>query len=293
MLKVAVLLASYNGQQYIKKQINSIISQKKVELNLFISDDKSTDSTLEIIQSYCDQYKNIQCINKDRIGGPAKNFYFLLNSINKKNFDYVALSDQDDVWSENRLYHAIDQLQQNEALAYSSDVIAVDENEQFIKIIKKSQPQKKYDYIFETPGPGCSFVLTTELVDLINLNFKNNTSLYNFPYHDWLIYALARNSGKRWFIDKEPKIYYRQHQNNFMGANIGYLMRLKRINRILFGDYYRELIFLHQVLLPKEKLNFFRVWHFIFNFLHTRRKVHHSLFMIPFLMILSIQKNDI
>ena len=293
MTKVAILLASYNGQQYIEKQINSIIRQKDVEFKLFISDDKSTDNTLEIIKSYCKQYENIECINFDRKGGPGKNFSYLLSNINFKNFDYIALSDQDDIWPDYRLSRAIDELQKHKASAYSSDVVAVDQNEKFIKIITKSQPQKKYDYFFETPGPGCSFVLSSSVVALYQSVLKSNSDLSNFPYHDWLIYALVRHKGMKWIIDDAPNLLYRQHNNNYMGANFGSLSRLKRINRILFGEYYRELIFIHKILLPKKVLTFQRVWHFIFNFLNTRRKHRHALLMVPFLMILSIQRNDI
>ena len=286
-------MATYNGDKFLKIQLDSIINQKDVHVEVFISDDMSTDHTLEIIQSYCDQYQNVKLINHSRIGGPAKNFYFLLNQIDLKKFDFIALSDQDDLWPGYRLARAVEQLVKHKSDAYSSDVIAVDENEKFLKIIKKSQPQKKWDYIFETPGPGCSFVMSTKYVKYLKNKFQSNPALNKFPYHDWLIYALARQANFKWYIDDAPNLFYRQHRNNFMGANYGFVSRIKRINRILFGEYYKELLLLNSFLQPKTKLNFYRVWFFIINFKQTRRKLYHAILMVPFLMILSIQKNDV
>lgn len=292
MSKIAVLLATYNGDKFLKFQLDSILNQKDVQVDVFISDDESTDHTLEIIQSYCDQYQNVKLINHSRVGGPAKNFYFLLKQIDTKKFDFIALADQDDIWPVYRLARAIKQLQKHKADAYSSDVIAVDENEKFLKIIKKSQPQKKWDYIFETPGPGCSFVMTSTFVHYLQSQLKDD--VLNFPYHDWLIYAFARHANYSWTIDDAPNLFYRQHQQNYMGANFGFQSRLKRLNRILFGEFYKELITLYNILFPEKiKLNFLRVWYFIFQFHHTRRKFRHSLLMIPFLLILSIQKNAV
>lgn len=292
MSKIAVLLATYNGDEFLKFQLDSILNQKDVQVDVFISDDKSTDHTLEIIQSYCDQYQNVKLLNHSRVGGPAKNFYFLLKQIDTKKFDFIALADQDDTWPDYRLARAIKQLQKHKADAYSSDVIAVDENEKFLKIIKKSQSQKKWDYIFETPGPGCSFVMTSTFIHYLQSQLKDD--VLNFPYHDWLIYALARHANYSWIIDDAPNLFYRQHQQNYMGANFGFQSRLKRLNRILFGEYYKELIILYNILTPERKnLNFLRVWYFIFQFHHTRRKLRHALLMIPFLLIVSIQKNEL
>lgn len=289
--KIAVLLASFNGEKYLTEQIDSILKQKNVLVDIYISDDASTDNTKKIIESYVKKNSNIIFLNQKRIGGPAKNFYYLINYVDSGSYDFFALSDQDDVWPEYRLSRAVEVMKKKDADAYSSDVIAVDQNNQFKKIIKKSQSQKKYDHVFETPGPGCSFVFNKHFFKFLqnNLNEKSN----NFPYHDWIIYALARHNQYKWLIDDVPNLFYRQHNNNFMGANYGFLSRLKRLNRILFGEYYKELIQLYGIINNNNKqLNFINVWFFIINFNQTRRKFRHALLMIPFLMIVSIQKND-
>jgi len=67
MSKIAVLFATYNGDKFLKFQLDSILNQKDVQVDVFISDDKSTDHTLEIIQSYSDQYQNEKLINHSRV----------------------------------------------------------------------------------------------------------------------------------------------------------------------------------------------------------------------------------
>lgn len=289
--KIAILLASFNGEKYISEQINSILKQKDVLIDIFISDDASNDGTLKIIQSYCNKYKNIKCINKDRVGGPGKNFYYLMKQVDFYKYDFIALSDQDDIWPEYRLSRALDQLKKHKAFGYSSNVMAVSSDMKLIKVIEKSQPQQKFDYYFETPGPGCTFVLLTEAAKHIKSKLESDINFQDFPYHDWLIYALMRQNNFKWIIDNAPNLLYRQHELNYMGANQGFFMLTKRLNRILFGEYYRELVLLHK-LLESKNLDFLRVWSFILNFRKTRRIFFHSILMIPFLFILSIQKNE-
>jgi len=290
--KIAILLATFNGEKYISEQLDSILKQKDVLIEIYISDDDSTDNTKKLIESYVKKNSNIIFLNQQRVGGPAKNFYNLIKQVDAGKYDFFALSDQDDIWPEYRLSRAIETLEKNAADAYSSDVIAVSEDNKFKKIIKKSLPQKKYDYIFETPGPGCSFVFNKKFFKFLQENLDSNS--YEFPYHDWLIYALARQNQFNWIIDDAPNLFYRQHDSNFMGANYGFLSRLKRLNRILFGEYYKELIQIYKITNKNKKnLNFLNVWFFIINFNQTRRKFRHALLMIPFLMIVSIQKNDI
>jgi rhamnosyltransferase len=289
--KIAILLATYNGEKFITDQIESIITQKNVSFDLIISDDASTDGTKKIIESYVKQYPNIKFINYSRVGGPAKNFYFLIDYVDMNHYDFISLSDQDDIWKDSKLSRAINILKKNNASAYSSDVLAFkNNNTQDTFSIVKSQPQKKYDYFFETPGPGCSYVFTTELCKFIKDNLQY---VYpnNFPYHDWFIYALARHNNYKWIIDDEKYLLYRQHGHNFIGANIGFISIIKRLDRILSGKYYIEVATLYN-LLHKEnkKLNYINIWFFILNFYHTRRKINHGLYMILFFIILLIQK---
>jgi rhamnosyltransferase len=288
---IAILLASYNGEKFIKEQLNSLLDQKNINIHLYISDDLSTDNTPDIILDYKNKYKNVTLINNKNRLGPAKNFYHILNNIDLDLYDYFALSDQDDIWPKYKIYNAISMMECMNLDGYSSDFLALQENK-YIKYIKKSYKQKKYDYFFETPGPGCSFVLNKKLALFIKKFIKKYRC--DFPYHDWLFYALARHNNFKWNIDPSPNLLYRQHQNNFIGANYGIRPGIKRLNRILFGDYYKELITLFNLLhYQKKQLKFLNVLFFVVRFNHTRRRLVHAILMVPFLLILSIQKNEI
>ena len=95
-MQVAVLMSTYNGEKYIRDQIDSILSQIKVNVTLFIRDDGSTDSTVKIITQYTEKYSNIKFWVGENIG-VGNSFMQLLYSLTDE-FDYYAFSDQDDIW---------------------------------------------------------------------------------------------------------------------------------------------------------------------------------------------------
>ena len=289
MNKVVVLMATYNGDRFIGEQIECVLRQKNVDVTLIISDDSSSDNTLKIIHEYCNLHQNISLCNIQRVGGSAKNFYTLMSQINFREYDFVALSDQDDVWPDHKLSHAIDQITSHQADGYSSDVIVVNERMETIKCSKKSHLQKKYDFLFESPGPGCTFVITQTLYQF--LKSKIDDRVFGFDYHDWWMYACARHHGFRWHIDDAPNIFYRQHTNNLIGANTGFISNIKRIKRVFTGGYNRDLIYLHKLINPgQHSFNIQQVLFYLLNFYHTRRSMFHCLMNILLLLVILIQK---
>ena len=96
MNKIAVLLAAYNGERWIQEQINSILTQKKVDVTVYVSLDLSNDKTLDIIETY--KKKSVILLPYgDKFGAAAPNFYRLIQDVDFQNYDYIALSDQDDI----------------------------------------------------------------------------------------------------------------------------------------------------------------------------------------------------
>ena len=93
--KVDVLLATYNGEKYLKEQIDSILNQTYQNINLIISDDNSNDSTRKILEEYKKIDNRIKIYLQDKNLGYIKNFEFLLTKVES---NYYMLSDQDDVW---------------------------------------------------------------------------------------------------------------------------------------------------------------------------------------------------
>lgn len=235
--KIAILMATWNGSSWVAEQLNSILASTGVDVRVFINDDCSNDKTLSVIKNVTDP--RIERISIIKCGGAAQNFFYLLKSVNFANFEYVALSDQDDVWHREKLVRSISQLADCFD-AYSSNVTAFWSNGAR-QLLKKSQPQKKYDYLFESGGPGCTFVFTRETAVFIQdwLISKGAAELKKISMHDWLIYALLRNSKKRWIVDDYSSLDYRQHASNAMGASRGLKQKIERL-KLIRSNWYGE-----------------------------------------------------
>ncbi|MCG3737687.1 glycosyltransferase [Vibrio cincinnatiensis] len=231
--KVAVLLAAYNGMEWIKEQIDSIFAQKNVDVKIFISVDRSTDGTELWVANLAKETDRVVLLSYgDRFGGAGANFYRLIRDVDFTGFDYIAFSDQDDIWLDGKLDRACSIISSNVCDVYSSDVIAFwsDGRRQ---LIKKSFPQKKYDHFFEAAGPGCTYVFNARSAFALK-NFVNKIKNLSerVSLHDWLAYAFCRQKGFTWFIDDQPLMLYRQHENNQVGINDGIKAYKKRLNLV-------------------------------------------------------------
>jgi rhamnosyltransferase len=239
--KVAVILASYNGEKYIVEQISSIISQIGIDLSIFVTDDDSIDNTVEIIKN---NFPIIEIkINRPGSGSAANNFLGFISTFrNIDDFDYFAFSDQDDIWKEDKLYSAINKLKENKAELYCSNLERWDYLQNTTTIIKKDYPQKKYDYLFEGGSAGCTYVFSSKMCKSIKSNMKYISKEYSespFFSHDWLIYAIARHHKYKVFIDSKSYMLYRIHDNNVHGKLNEYSFGAakKRLDMIKKGWY--------------------------------------------------------
>jgi rhamnosyltransferase len=241
--KIAVLLAACNGEKWITEQILTILNQKNVDLHIYVSIDLSTDNTYDIVAELAQKYHEITLLPYgQRFGGAALNFYHLLLTVPVGKYEYIAFSDQDDIWLVDKLVRAISILKTKDASGYSSNVTAFWENGKE-KLIKKDYPQTQYDYLFEGPGPGCTFVLERDIITDVKEYFENrNNILTELKHHDWLIYAFARSRKYRWIIDNKSLLKYRQHNHNQIGVNDGILAFKYRVGEILTGKGMAQVI---------------------------------------------------
>lgn len=241
-------MATYNGLEWIAEQVESIQNQVGVKVSLYISDDESTDGTKAFIEELkSDKVEIILLPSKVKFGSAGANFFRLLQDVDVSTFDYVAFSDQDDIWLENKLHNAVDLIKTNEVDGYSSNVTAFWTNG-YKKLICKSQAQKKYDYMFESAGPGCSFVFTSKLAsELQQFLSLNMDRVNNVALHDWFIYAYARSRKYKWLIDNNSYILYRQHGDNVLGANAGIKAKINRWRKMRKGWHRDQAILLGTV----------------------------------------------
>ncbi|WP_312822087.1 glycosyltransferase family 2 protein [Epilithonimonas sp.] len=202
--KISVCMATYNGEQYIKEQLESILSQLGNQDEVIISDDHSTDNTLDIVNRLSDN--RIRVFLNDNKNGLTYNFE---NAIKKATGDYIFLSDQDDVWLPNKVQLAVEAFQKNDVVVSNCKIT---DGELFVineSYFKLNNSQKGFfKNFYRSSYLGCCTAFKKEiLVDI--LPFPRNLYLY----HDWWIGYLSDMKYKVKFIET-PCLLYRRHDNN-------------------------------------------------------------------------------
>lgn len=203
---ISVCMATYNGEQYINQQLKSILKQIGNTDELIISDDGSTDKTIEIIKSYMNMYSNIKLINGPH-KGPINNFE---NALKMAIGDIIFLSDQDDVWVDGKVERVIEEFQNSETILVLHDAYIIDGKGNLISSSffrhRNSKPGLFYN-ILKNSYLGCCMAFRKELL-IKCIPFPSNIEM-----HDWWIGLMGENLGNVSFIDNRL-LKYRRHENN-------------------------------------------------------------------------------
>lgn len=214
---IAVLMSTYNGDKYLREQIDSILSQKDVDVHLFVRDDVSIDQTGIILEEY-EKNDKLKYIRGEKNLGAGSSFMNLLYN-SPDCFDYYAWSDQDDVWLDNKLISAINMLCHSGKHLYMSNLMCVDKELNHIGL-RNSTPAdiSVYSIMCENQTNGCTMVFTNsfrnQLVDPLR---RPNDSLFQSRYHDtWtgMVGAIKDDI----IYDFGYYILYRQHESNEVGS---------------------------------------------------------------------------
>lgn len=213
--KVCVMMSTYNGEKFLRRQLESIANQQGVAVELHVRDDGSQDSTVNILNKFSSEHSNISYYSGEKNLGPCGSFFELMCA--EHNADYYALSDQDDVWDNNKLLSAVNKLKllpPNIPALYHSNLRIVDRNEKFIRISHSHPKISGADYSYLTEGivTGCTAVYNKALAKIIA-----DIKPQNFSMHDTWLYTVSSIFGNV-IYDFEPHISYRQHGANVIGA---------------------------------------------------------------------------
>ncbi len=282
---VAILLAAYNGIDFIEVQVDTILKQKNVILELFISVDYSDDETHDFLVNLALNNKNIHILPYGEVFGRAsRNFFRLFKDVNFSRFDYIALADQDDIWADDKIINAIDCLKAQKAVGYSCGHISFWNNGRK-KIINRPNTQKKFDYYFEPPGAGCTFVIKKEIAITFKEFLINNwTRVNELDSHDWFIYAFIRSKDQRWYIDNRKFMLYRQHEKNQEGVRYGLKAYFLRFIKIQNGWYLNEIKKIYALVDNNKGFSLNR-WFLVRNFYQTRRGILHPSLLLLMILV--------
>ena len=231
--RVTVLLATHDGMPWLPEQVATILDQRGVDVELIISDDASADGSWAWLQDLATADERITLLTQREPSGRAgANFYRLLREVDVSSRELVAFADQDDVWLPGRLAGQAATLRAGGYDGVSSDVTAVYDDGRRVPI-RKSYPQRRYDFLLESAGPGCTFVITARLAAQVQRLLCDAASpAGDVDLHDWLVYTVCRASGWTWLIQDTPWVDYRQHGANALGANRGVAAARDRLRRI-------------------------------------------------------------
>lgn len=231
--KIAILMATYNGEKYICQQIDSILSQTCKDWELYIHDDGSTDNTIAVVESYVEKYPNkIHLIDGKSTGGAKYNFFYMFGQVEAP---YYMTCDQDDVWLDKKIELTYDKMLtiENKAdvpcLVYTELRVVDSELNTIADTMSGYQSLDCHkrtinQFILQNSVTGCTMMINRALRD----KMLHITDIDNTIMHDWWAALVAAQFGKTAFID-EPTILYRQHGDNSLGAlginKLSYIVR--------------------------------------------------------------------
>lgn len=249
--KVNILLSTYNGEKYLREQLDSLLRQTYQNIVIYVRDDGSEDDTMKILKEYqnrCHERRGgeprIIILNEDKQVnlGYMKSFWTLLRKCEKA--DYYAFCDQDDVWLPDKVKRGVEALEKengNIPLLYSSGFVYCNENMEITGYPAQiSDPVNFKDVLFYTPAYGFTIMINNELLE----RALSAASLKDMPHDGWC-QKIATAMGK-FIYDSTITAKYRRHASTvtYAGAHKVKLV-IKWLRNEIFGsgmeEYYRVL----------------------------------------------------
>lgn len=241
MHKVIILLALYNGDDYIGEQLDSFSTQAEQDWVLSVGDDGSTDSGPQIVEQYVTRAKAGQItITEGPQRGAATNFLSLLALV-PADQPYTCFSDQDDVWLPHKLSRAIAQI---EAVAtegpvcYFSRTLICRED---LSSPRPSRPQSRplgfRNALVQNVVAGNTIMVNAAALAVLQAAYADLNGAETVLVHDWWVYQILSGVGATFISDDMPGLLYRQHGGNQIGANDGLRAQIMRLGMMMRGTY--------------------------------------------------------
>ena len=233
-------MATYNGAAFLMDQLESLKRQSVAPRWVIISDDGSSDATVQIVQAFFKRWAdcNLVLVQGPRQGYSA-NFFHALSYV-PDDTTAIALSDQDDVWFDDKLERGLARLSQeadDQSVVYGAASILCDPKLAPIgpSRITTVPPSLRHALVQNFAG-GNTMIFNPVATRLVTALAKN---IRGVEVHDWWLYQLVTAAGGKAVYDSNPCLYYRQHSQNLIGANKGVRASANRFCAMLRGTYKR------------------------------------------------------
>lgn len=241
-IKTLVLIGYFNGHAHIKEQLDSLNLQSDGSIDVAIFDDRSCLESWEYLLEICQNYEWIKKVERNKTNkGFARNFIDALVQ-SEDTYGYYAFCDQDDVWYPDKIRVAIEALAPfgNAPALFCSRTTYVNHN--FTKKIGLSPlPNRSPSFqnsMVENMAGGNTMVINNKGYQLI----KSVDLRGDVPAHDWLVYSLITGVDGKLIFHKNSLVYYRQHENNAIGAHHGFHQTMERFKALFFHKTYQKWI---------------------------------------------------
>jgi glycosyltransferase involved in cell wall biosynthesis len=234
---VAILMCTFNGECFLKEQLDSIAQQTYSNWVLWVSDDGSSDRTLELLRKTQAQWGEHKL---HIVSGPGKGFarnFLSLTCRTEIEATYFAFSDQDDIWIPEKLCRAIgmlEKLAQDTPALYGSRTQLINAQGQIIGISKLiAHDLTFHNALVQNVVGGNTMVFNQMLRESV----QSAGGELDVVSHDWWLYLLATAIKGQIIFDRQPFIHYRQHKHNLVGANTSTYAKLNRLKQLFSGRF--------------------------------------------------------
>jgi glycosyltransferase involved in cell wall biosynthesis len=267
---VIILLPAFNGAAHIGAQLQSIADQSFRAWQLWVADDGSTDATIDIVDRFARAHsQTVRCLAGPRKGVTA-NALGLLTTPDLPSGTAIAFCDQDDVWHPQKLERALSTLakQNGPALYCSRTEIGLDPDGPLRRSPDWNRPPSFTNALVQSIAGANTMVLNAEAVAIARKAARGPLP----AFHDWWLYQVVTGVGGTVCFDREPTVFYRQHEQNILGQNRSIAARYARAATLWRGHYHHWITSNLRALSSAEEMLTEENQLLLRGFRHLRRK---------------------
>ncbi|MCB1385605.1 MAG: glycosyltransferase [Nitratireductor sp.] len=254
--RTAILLATYNGAAHLDEQLESLACQDHPVIDVYASDDRSSDGTLDILRRHADRWRKgrFEIIRREagNAGSPHTGTSKFSHGLSGSNANFMSLvrntqidaawyafCDQDDIWRPSKLSKAIAWLEHQPAAVpamHCSRTLIIEEGGKPLRpSLRFARPPSFQNAIIQNIAAGNTIVMNHAAIEALRQHTRDGA----FVSHDWWAYQLVTALGGKVHYDATPLTLYRQHQRNLIGENASWRARMTRL-RMVMANRFRD-----------------------------------------------------